>query len=138
MRTLASTGIAFVCAQRDGVPRLRAHDKHHVSGIGGGDPGLHSRQHADLEDSVRRRREHDACGDGLHRQRTWRIESREHRHQLAGNGRGTPLPRLHRWAERRYARGTYDELAAAFQALVDDYIAKKYPRKTAEVAPAGR
>ena len=24
--------------------------------------------------------------------------------QLAGNGRGTPLPRLHRWAERRYAR----------------------------------
>src|SRR5256884_3515001 len=34
--------------------------------------------------------------------------------------------------------GTYDELAAAFQALVDNYIAKKYPRKTAEVAPAGR
>jgi (E)-4-hydroxy-3-methylbut-2-enyl-diphosphate synthase len=33
--------------------------------------------------------------------------------------------------------GTYDELAAAFQALVDNYIAKKYPRKTAEV-PAGR
>src|SRR5689334_2159399 len=35
--------------------------------------------------------------------------------------------------------GTYDELAAAFQALVDNYIAKKYPRKTTEtVAPAGR
>jgi (E)-4-hydroxy-3-methylbut-2-enyl-diphosphate synthase len=33
--------------------------------------------------------------------------------------------------------GTYDELAAAFQALVDNYIAKKYPRKTAEVG-AGR
>src|SRR5712672_1977890 len=30
--------------------------------------------------------------------------------------------------------GTYDELAAAFQALVDKYIADKYPRKTAEVA----
>ncbi len=30
--------------------------------------------------------------------------------------------------------GTYEELAAAFQALVDNYIAKKYPRKTAEVA----
>jgi (E)-4-hydroxy-3-methylbut-2-enyl-diphosphate synthase len=27
--------------------------------------------------------------------------------------------------------GTYDELAAAFQALVDNYIAKKYPRKAA-------
>src|SRR5712664_140874 len=30
--------------------------------------------------------------------------------------------------------GTYDELAAAFQSLVDTYIAKKYPSKTAEVA----
>jgi (E)-4-hydroxy-3-methylbut-2-enyl-diphosphate synthase len=28
--------------------------------------------------------------------------------------------------------GTYDELAAAFQSLVDNYIAKKYPRKTAD------
>jgi (E)-4-hydroxy-3-methylbut-2-enyl-diphosphate synthase len=34
--------------------------------------------------------------------------------------------------------GNYDELATAFQALVDNYIAKKYPRKTAEVVPAGR
>src|SRR5467141_4185186 len=32
--------------------------------------------------------------------------------------------------------GTYDELATAFQALVDNYIARKYPRKTADVAPA--
>jgi (E)-4-hydroxy-3-methylbut-2-enyl-diphosphate synthase len=31
--------------------------------------------------------------------------------------------------------GTYDELATAFQALVDNYIATRYPRKTAEVAP---
>jgi (E)-4-hydroxy-3-methylbut-2-enyl-diphosphate synthase len=28
--------------------------------------------------------------------------------------------------------GTYDELAAAFQKLVDDYIERKYPRRTAE------
>jgi (E)-4-hydroxy-3-methylbut-2-enyl-diphosphate synthase len=34
--------------------------------------------------------------------------------------------------------GNYDELAVAFEALVDNYIAKKYPRKTAEVVPAGR
>jgi len=34
--------------------------------------------------------------------------------------------------------GTYDELAVAFQTLVDNYIANKYPRKTAEVAPSGR
>ena len=30
--------------------------------------------------------------------------------------------------------GTYDELASAFQALVDNYVATKYPRKTAAVA----
>ncbi len=34
--------------------------------------------------------------------------------------------------------GNYDELATAFQALVDNYIAKTYPRKAAEVVPAGR
>jgi (E)-4-hydroxy-3-methylbut-2-enyl-diphosphate synthase len=34
--------------------------------------------------------------------------------------------------------GNYDELAVAFQALVDNYIAKKYPRKTAEAIPASR
>src|SRR6202142_741528 len=33
--------------------------------------------------------------------------------------------------------GTYDELAVAFQKLVDDYIANKYPKKSAEV-PAAR
>ncbi len=32
--------------------------------------------------------------------------------------------------------GNYDELAAAFQSLVDTYIVKKYPRKTAEVSAA--
>jgi (E)-4-hydroxy-3-methylbut-2-enyl-diphosphate synthase len=30
--------------------------------------------------------------------------------------------------------GTYDELAVAFEKLVDDYVSTKYPRKTAEVA----
>jgi (E)-4-hydroxy-3-methylbut-2-enyl-diphosphate synthase len=30
--------------------------------------------------------------------------------------------------------GTYDELAAAFQALVDNYISTKYPRKTAQAS----
>src|SRR5882724_1458651 len=34
--------------------------------------------------------------------------------------------------------GTYDELAAAFQALVDNYISTKYPRKAAEVSASSR
>jgi hypothetical protein len=32
-------------------------------------------------------------------------------------------------------RGTYDDLAAQFQALVDDYVANKYTRR--EATPAG-
>jgi (E)-4-hydroxy-3-methylbut-2-enyl-diphosphate synthase len=34
--------------------------------------------------------------------------------------------------------GTYAELAVAFQALIDNYIQKKYPRRVEETAPAGR
>jgi (E)-4-hydroxy-3-methylbut-2-enyl-diphosphate synthase len=34
--------------------------------------------------------------------------------------------------------GTYAELAVAFQALVDNYIQKKYPRKVVEATPARR
>ncbi len=34
--------------------------------------------------------------------------------------------------------GTYDELAAAFQALIDDYVANKYARRAAEVPTAAR
>jgi (E)-4-hydroxy-3-methylbut-2-enyl-diphosphate synthase len=34
--------------------------------------------------------------------------------------------------------GTYDELAAAFQSLVDNYVAKTYPRKSSVSVPAAR
>jgi (E)-4-hydroxy-3-methylbut-2-enyl-diphosphate synthase len=34
--------------------------------------------------------------------------------------------------------GTYDELAAKFQALVDNYISTHYSRKTAEAVPVGK
>src|SRR6202162_4676548 len=34
--------------------------------------------------------------------------------------------------------GTYDELSVAFQGLVDDYVATRYPRKTAAAVPASR
>jgi len=33
--------------------------------------------------------------------------------------------------------GTYEELAVAFQALVDNYVVTKYPRKTVEVSSVG-
>jgi len=33
-------------------------------------------------------------------------------------------------------KGTYDDLSAAFRAIVDDYVASKYPRRTAAPQPA--
>jgi (E)-4-hydroxy-3-methylbut-2-enyl-diphosphate synthase len=35
-------------------------------------------------------------------------------------------------------RGNYDELSAAFQSLVDDYVATKYPPRAPEPAPTPR
>ena len=95
LRTAAGAGAAVVFAERDGVPGMRTNDEHDVSGIGGADAGLYSRDDADVEDAVRRRGDDDAGGDGLHRERSGRIEGREYRDQLAGNGRGAALPGLH-------------------------------------------
>ena len=52
LRTAAGAGAAVVFAERDGVPGLRAHDEHDVSGIGRAHAGLHSRHDADVEDAV--------------------------------------------------------------------------------------
>ncbi len=54
--------------------------------------------------ALRRRRGIEAGGDGLHRQRSRRIEGREYRNQPAGNGRSAALPGLYRRTEIHYAR----------------------------------
>ena len=53
-------------------------------------------QMPDVEDALRRRRDDDARGDGLRRQRPGRIEGGQHRHQPARHRRGAELPGLHR------------------------------------------
>ena len=52
LRTAAGAGDAVVCAERDGLPRLRAHHQHDLSGIGGERSGLHPRHDAGVEDAV--------------------------------------------------------------------------------------
>ena len=77
---------------------------------------------------TRRRRDADAGGDGLRRQRPGRIEGRQHRHLAARHRRGARPARCSSTASTDSTlRGSYDELAAAFQTLVDDYVATKYP-----------
>ena len=81
----------------------------------------------DLEGDPSRRRDHDRRRHGLRRQRSRRIEGRQHRHLAAGHGRIAELSGLHRRRHATTLRGTYDELAIAFQALVDDYVDTRYP-----------
>ena len=50
---------------------------------------------------------------------------------LPGTGEAPNCPVFIDGEHAQTLRGTYEELAAAFQALVDDYVVKNYPRKTA-------
>jgi (E)-4-hydroxy-3-methylbut-2-enyl-diphosphate synthase len=50
---------------------------------------------------------------------------------LPGTGEAPHCPVFIDGEHAQTLRGTYDELAAAFQALVDDYVVKNYPRKPA-------
>ena len=74
---LQSLGIRSFAPSRDGLPRLRPHDVHDVPGARRAHPGLRPRPDAGLEDAVRRRRDDDARRDGLHRQRSRRVQGRE-------------------------------------------------------------
>ena len=49
---------------------------------------------------------------------------------LPGTGEAPTCPVFIDGVHRMTLRGSYDELAAQFQALVDDYVATKYPIKT--------
>ena len=130
LRIAAGAGAAIVFAQRDGVPRLRAHHQHHVSGIGGTHSGLHSRHDADWKTQydgvetmtlavmgciVNGPGESKAANIGI---------------SLPGTGEAPRCPVYIDGQKDVTLEGTYDELAAAFKKLVDNYVARKYPVKT--------
>jgi (E)-4-hydroxy-3-methylbut-2-enyl-diphosphate synthase len=52
---------------------------------------------------------------------------------LPGTGEAPNCPVFIDGEHAQTLRGTYEELAAAFQALVDDYVVKNYPRKPAVI-----
>ncbi len=64
----------------DGLSRMRPHHQHLLPGAGAADSGLCPRVHARMARAIPRGRRIEACGHGMHRQRTGRIEAREHRH----------------------------------------------------------
>ncbi len=57
---------------------------------------------------------------------------------LPGTGEAPRCPVYIDGQKAMTLEGTYDELAAAFKKLLDDYVSTKYPRKTVEVSGASR
>ena len=81
------------------------------------------------KDRYRRRRRHDARRHGMRGQRSRRIEGGQHRHQPAGTGEEPSCPIFIDGLHVSTLRGGYDELAAEFQQIVDDYVERKYARR---------
>ena len=65
----ADHGLPRVRAAGRGMPRLRAHDLHHVPGTRRLDPGVHPGLDAGVEEEISGRRGPQRRGHGLHRQR---------------------------------------------------------------------
>ena len=87
VRAAAGARPARVLAERHRLSRLRPHHEQHVPGARRTDAGLHPRADARMEDAGPRRGGDDPRGHGLRRQRSRRIEGRQHRDQPARDRR---------------------------------------------------
>src|SRR5205807_1760736 len=71
----------------------------HVPGTRALDPGFHPRRDAELEDAISGRRRAQRRGDGLHRQRSRRIQTCQYRHLIARHRRSAGSPGVRRRQE---------------------------------------
>ena len=95
-------------------------------------------QDARVEAQLRRGRDDAPGGDGVRGQRPRRVEGRQHRHLAARHRRGARRARCFVDGQKfTTLKGTYEELAAAFRALIDDYVATKYPRRRTRARAVG-
>ena len=92
----ADDGAALVHADGGCVPRVRAHYEHVLPGARRQDSGLPAPADAGLARPVSRGRDHDRGRDGVHRERPWGEQARQHRHQPA-RYRGAARPRPFSW-----------------------------------------
>ena len=95
-----------------------------VPGARQGHPGAPQRLDAGVARDLSGRRGAEGRGDGLHRQRTGRIEARRYRHLAARHRRAADGACLHRRQKAVTLRGP--TLADDFKKLVEDYIEKRY------------
>ncbi len=103
VRAAAGARPAHVRAERDRLPRLRPHDQHTFQELAERVQDYIREQMPEWKTTLRRRRDADAGGHGLRRQRPRRIEGRQHRHLPARHRRSAELPGLHRRRALRHA-----------------------------------
>ncbi len=92
-------GTALLRAGGCGLSRMRPDDEHAVPGAGLRHSEPHRGQHAGLAQDLSRRRDAQHRGDGLHRQRTGRVQARRYRHLAARNRRKPGGAGVHRRQE---------------------------------------
>ena len=95
----AGIGPANFHAARHRMPRLRTYHQHLLPEAGWRYPGSHPRPHAAMVEGLRGSGDDDGGGDGLHRQRPRREQTRRYRHQPPRHRRGAVGAGVHRWQE---------------------------------------
>ena len=122
MRAAAVARTEVIRPECDRVSRLRAHDEHDVSGARRTDPGLHSGNDARVEEALRRRWRDDARGDGLRVNGPGESKAANIGISLPGTGEEPSCPIYIDGRHAMTLRGTYDELAAEFQRILDSTL----------------
>ena len=119
---LQALGPALVRAERHRVPGLRPHDQHDVPGAGRSGAGLHPRVDAGVEEEVRRRRDLTLAVMGCVVNGPGESKAANIGISLPGTGEAPNCPVFIDGVHATTLQGTYDELALAFQKLLDDYV----------------
>ena len=111
----------------DCVSGMRWHDQHVFPGNGAADPILPSDQMPVWEGTLHGGRRDESCGHGLRSQRPRRIETRQPRHLVARNLRGTESAGLRRRPPLHHPQGR--QYVAEFIQILDDYVESHYAAK---------
>ena len=115
-------------------PRLRPHHLDDLSGTCLQHSKLHSRFHAGMEDAIPWRRGPQRRGDGLHRQRSGREQTRRHRHLASRHRRAPAAPVFIDGKKAITLRGP--TVSADFQKIVVDYIERRFGSGAGRTAAA--
>ena len=123
---LQALGLRVVFAERHRVPRLRPDDEHHVPGARGADSGLHPRADADWKTEYEGVETMTLAVMGCVVNGPGESKAANIGISLPGTGEAPNCPVFIDGQHVTTLRGTYDELAAEFQQLVDEYVETHY------------